>query len=88
MLGLICIQTVCHSDGIPDGTFCRRKCRLQKQAKEPRRQGVDTVRIIGENEKKYFFFLLHFCPVMKISVDELTKLRICLETHLDASNHM
>ena len=38
--------------------------------------------------------LLHFCPVIQISVDELTKLRICLETQrimcelIDASNHM
>ena len=32
----------------------------------------------------------YFCLVMLISVDELTKLKvkICLETHLDASNHM
>ena len=29
-----------------------------------------------------------FCLVMQISVDELTKVRICLETHLVASNHM
>ena len=37
-----------------------------------------------ERMKKYIFF----SSIMKISIDELTKLRICLETHLDASNHM
>ena len=68
--------------------FAEENADYKKQAKEPRRQGVDTVRIIGEKEKNISFFLLHFCPVMKISMDELTKLRICLETHLDAGNHM
>ena len=52
MLGLICIQTVCHSNGIPDGIFAEDYADYKKQAKEPRRQGVDTVWIIGEKEKK------------------------------------